>query len=379
MQAYALQRVIQENIAPCEQISYRLSGTPLKKKIENAMTYGSFWDNIQKIFREQILGKLCNALLRKTYQKKTAERIEAFERFEQVIPHSKRIYDYENIRESIEDYDTYIVGSDQIWTGGVDLGTYLLTFAENDKKKIAYAASSNGILYRRWQKKMLRESLPGFDAISVRENSLKRQLIEIADCAVENVFDPVFLLSEEEWKQVIKKPKITEEYILCYFLGTDVRQRQTAEEISRRMGYRMLVFPYITGERFRMCDWNYGDIRDYTSGPAEFLGLLYNAQAVITDSFHAAAFSIIFQKRFCVFPRYQNARKSLSNSRLVDLLSEFGIKDRIAEKRERALEILMQPIDYTRIKTILEMRKGESLHWLKDAVFQNIMKEDMNQ
>ena len=33
-------------------------------------------------------------------------------------------------------------------------------------------------------------------------------------------------------------------------------------------------------------------------GPREFLGLIKNAEYVITDSFHAIAFSIIFNKVF---------------------------------------------------------------------------------
>ena len=41
----------------------------------------------------------------------------------------------------------------------------------------------------------------------------------------------------------------------------------------------------------------------YSIGPNEFLWLIKNAEMVITDSFHATVFSIIFQKDFTVVQR----------------------------------------------------------------------------
>lgn len=59
-------------------------------------------------------------------------------------------------------------------------------------------------------------------------------------------------------------------------------------------------------------------------GPLEFLDLVKNAEFIISNSFHATAFSIIFHKEFCVVKRKENI-----NTRMIDLLKEVGLEDRM--------------------------------------------------
>ena len=55
----------------------------------------------------------------------------------------------------------------------------------------------------------------------------------------------------------------------------------------------------------------------------EFVNLILNAEAVVSNSFHATAFAIIFHKEFFVIER-----KERINTRVNDLLKVFGVEDR---------------------------------------------------
>ena len=60
-------------------------------------------------------------------------------------------------------------------------------------------------------------------------------------------------------------------------------------------------------------------------GPREFLGLIKNAEVVITTSFHAMAFSLIFNKKFY----YELCKDgSNNNSRLENLANICDVTDR---------------------------------------------------
>lgn len=364
LQSYALQKAISDFGCDCEQISYQLSATPVKIKLENAIHYGGIRNilNIKKFFE-----KFLHKLFANKIQKEMCSRIEAFELFEKEIPHSKEVYNYKTIRKSLVDYDTYVVGSDQIWNAGIDLETFLLKFAGEKKGKIAYAASSGGITYKGFQKKLMKGELCKFDALSVRENSLKKQIISLTEKPVENVIDPVFLLSYDEWKKVLKPSKIKEPYIFCYFLGTNRKQRKIVEEIAKKKGYQLVVFPYIVGNVLRFCDMKYGTIRDFVSGPAEFLGLLEGAEYVITDSFHALSFSVIFQKNFCVFPRYEGNRESKSNSRMKDFLHIIEEEKRFVYTKEETEQIWNNEEDYKANEKLEEWIEISKI-WLQEAL-----------
>lgn len=64
------------------------------------------------------------------------------------------------------------------------------------------------------------------------------------------------------------------------------------------------------------------------AGPLEFLSLIRHSAAVVCSSFHASAFSIIFQRPFYVFP----LKNSKNSSRMEDLLSLIHHNERFMPK-----------------------------------------------
>ena len=87
------------------------------------------------------------------------------------------------------------------------------------------------------------------------------------------------------------------------------------------------------------------------AGPLEFLGLVRGAEYVISNSFHATAFAIIFEKPFTVFKR-----KEKINTRLQDILFLLNLCE------------INDSIDYGDIKLILEKRISESKKYLGEVL-----------
>ena len=100
------------------------------------------------------------------------------------------------------------------------------------------------------------------------------------------------------------------------------------------------------------------EIYAFGATPNEFLTLIDNATYVVTNSFHATVFSIIFEKKFCTFPTRN------SSSRMRDLLGYIGLENRIWSN---SFEI-NETIDYENVKNKLNNFSQNSKKYLKEAL-----------
>ena len=87
-----------------------------------------------------------------------------------------------------------------------------------------------------------------------------------------------------------------------------------------------------------------------------------DAKLVVTDSFHACVFSIIFNKPFIVIG---NEGRGLA--RFETLLSTFNLSDRFVTNANQ-LSSKSIVLDYTEVNEILEKERKESLSFLKSAL-----------
>lgn len=55
---------------------------------------------------------------------------------------------------------------------------------------------------------------------------------------------------------------------------------------------------------------------------------------VITDSFHACVFSMIFETPFVVFERNKAGEKGNMNSRIYDFLEEYHLEGQLVTEKE---------------------------------------------
>ena len=93
------------------------------------------------------------------------------------------------------------------------------------------------------------------------------------------------------------------------------------------------------------------------------MALVKNAEYVIATSFHATAFSIIFNKKFWVVPH------KTTGSRVTDLLKKLDISNRAVNSLEEFEKLNFdEDIDYENVNKILEKEREKSINWLIDAI-----------
>ncbi len=226
-------------------------------------------------------------------------------------------------------YSCYIAGSDQIWNPDITIGlrrAYFGAFENKRKEKvIAYAASLGGAAlspaYDREFAKLLRH----VDVVSLREAEAVPYVKKLCGKPVEAVLDPVFLLEQESWAHIETLPGRSG-YILLYLTE---RNDELVSYVKRLSAEKELQVVELAGD-IGIADRSFETA--YTAGPSEFLGLIHKADYVITNSFHVTAFSIIFQKRFIVFPHTNRG------ARLRDILRVCGLADRLC-KEGQAIDI----------------------------------------
>jgi len=102
----------------------------------------------------------------------------------------------------------------------------------------------------------------------------------------------------------------------------------------------------------------HGDIYIRNAGPKEFLGLIKNAQIVLTTSFHGTAFSIIFERRFYSFP-------VAMKSRITNILALLGLSDRQVSNIE---DVSLEGINYEKVNVALSKEVSKSLDYLKRII-----------
>lgn len=193
-------------------------------------------------------------------------------------------------------FDIYLTGSDQVWCPAREFANdpYLLTFAPAVANKYAYAPSISVNNIPIEYKDLFKRALIEYDSISVRENEAAQLLSdEFEYNNVQVVLDPTFLLDEKYWGKISQKPKY-EDYILFYPIGINSKLQEYAVKVSKRLGKKLLYLRPVTNSTLKSS--NYISVND--AGPEEMLGLIKNASAVLTDSYHGVIFSILFRVPF---------------------------------------------------------------------------------
>lgn len=230
-----------------------------------------------------------------------SRRKQEFDRFtREFLPLTPRQYfSNEELTGNPPVADLYIAGSDQIWNSYYQNGkdpAFYLQFAPVQTIKASYAASfSTDTIKPEWKDKVT-EWIQNMDYISVRESSALALLYSIGIHDAALVLDPVFLLSAEMWKQIEKPLDLSDSYILIYDFDNNPLICRLAHEIADRHGWKV----------YSVLQSKVSDRSFHEEGPLAFLWLIDHAEFVISNSFHATAFSIIFHKQFLVADRMEN-------------------------------------------------------------------------
>lgn len=282
------------------------------------------------------------------------KRWEKFNKFiQELIGYDKKMYTTEEQLEEL-DIDYWICGSDQIWnteiTRGFNKG-FFLDF-KTEGKKISYAVSMGIKELPKEQEKQFKDSINKLDNISVREETLQEYAKKFTNKKIEKVLDPTLLLEANDYDNLLLE-NVYGDYVLIYALGPDERLTQIARKIADDKNVNIIELNDKKIENY-FCE----QISD--AGPSEFLTLIKNAKAIITNSFHGTIFSIIFQKEFYTITRLNR------NSRMENILKIVDMNDRLIDKVEE-LEFVKEQ-DYKKAFEKLHKEKEKSIIFLNEAL-----------
>lgn len=227
-----------------------------------------------------------------------------------------------------KDFDAIVVGSDQIWRPIYykQIEHAYLDFAEEWKniKRIAYAPSfgTDQWEYTEKQTAICSKLLKLFDAVSVREESGMALCQENFGIKPSIVLDPTLLLSPSDYDNLIESSGVASPNgkLLNYVLDKSDSVTAIIAHISREKNMKAFSvngIPLVPG----------GDAEDSIMPSIEsWLCGFRDAEFVVTDSFHACVFSLIFNKPFCVV-----GNKARGMARFNSLLKMFGQEFRMTE------------------------------------------------
>lgn len=282
---------------------------------------------------------------------------------------SERYMTRQELNACKEKYDSFIVGSDQVWNNQ-ELNhfddSYYLAFA-GDKNKIAYAASF-GKTYSMLKDEDLefyKKQIPNVDFISVREKSGSDIIKKTTGRNSKWVCDPVYLLTREEWDKYLTNPEV-KGYILVYLVGGginfDINKKIVAIANKIAKEQNLEVITVCIGLSAPM----YGSVKIPTV--QEWIGLIKNADLVLSNSFHGTAFSTIFKRKFYTFVR--GGADNRMNARIYDLLVYLGLEERvIGFDEEKDTKIMYkETISFETAAKKIEAFRQQSLDFLKNSL-----------
>ena len=219
---------------------------------------------------------------------------------------------HDELKALNDDFDCFITGSDQVWNigRGANMDFYL-TFADENKKRVSYAASFGVSAIPCEHQQDVTKGLSNIQMISVREESGRKIVSELDGRVAEVVLDPVFLLSKEQWLQVSRKQtKVRKPYIFVYPTQVTQTLKKLVRKLKKETGLIAVSPFYVPGCK---------TVKDI--GPREFIDYIAGAEYVVATSFHATAFSLIFEKKLFVVTHSQ------TGSRTTDLLKAMKMEE----------------------------------------------------
>ncbi len=187
-----------------------------------------------------------------------------------------------------QNLDIYIVGSDQVWgvycTGNIKDEVYFGEFSHNPHSKIyGYAISSSISSIQGIGEEELKNYVNNFTVLSFREKAIRDEVEKITGIKGRVDLDPALLLPTEKWKTLVRKPPVKEKYILTYFFHDGCDSPEFVANINA----------FASKQNIRIIN-----VSDIAKSPIDFLSAVAHAHIVVSTSFHAIAFSIIFRKQF---------------------------------------------------------------------------------
>lgn len=356
LQAYALQKVLQ-------QMGH--DATVIDKSRFIKLPLFSF-SRYYLYFKRLILKIISDRSLPVRWDKKRNEdmAIMSTNTYPFILKHIKRIEandNYSNIKQ--DDFDAFAVGSDQVWRpmyfGQTIIPCAYLSFAKGWKvKRISYAASfgTEDWEYTEEQTSECKELIKLFDAVSVRESSAIELCEKHFDTSAMHVLDPTMLLDASDYIKLFEEANTPQSpgSLMCYILDENKEKQEVISCIEQTLHLKS----FSVNSKYEVAD---APLKERIQPPVEdWLRGFNDAEFVITDSFHACVFSILFEKPFIIY-----GNKNRGMARFHSLLSIFGLENRLITNSEDALRVINEPINWEAVNAKKKEWQEKSYNFLK--------------
>lgn len=352
LQAYALKEYLTKNGYDANIINYRL------KEIENAYKLDKYKKSNNKIVNKY--RKLSKKIYLHTIGKPLLKRRDKFEEFINTKMNVTATYKtLKELQKANLDFDVLICGSDQIWNRKHTKGlkpAFFLEFGKPEAKRISYAASIGAQNIIQEDEMVFQRYLKNLDEISVREKRAIELIQHLTPRKIEEVVDPSQLLEKKDYEKIQVNPKVKKEYILVHSIGQPEELIKVVKEVSKRLG--LPVMHNLKRGTFKK-EIGYSGY----SGPGEFLGNIANAKFVVTNSFHATSFSLIYSKPFITMPFKDRS------SRMTNLLHSLKMDKHFVENVEMLQDMkIYEEIDYEKIHSMIRDNRKKSEKFIINAI-----------
>ena len=252
--------------------------------------------------------------------------------------------------ESIPNYDVYIVGSDQMWSidcvgNKIDPVYFGLFNRPKHSRLIGFSISSN-IYSINTLGKRLESYIQNFDKISLREQIIANAVIRNISIDVQVTLDPTLCADVDLWDKIINQDWKTKKYVVLYHV---------------MFRFAPIVHDMLLKQTKRIAELHGWDVIDLSVGNysvSDFVSAIKYAQCVITSSFHATVFSIIFSR-----PLFSVRLHDGNDERYVNLLKSLHMEQALVD-----LDFAQNaPVvyDYNNIHEFMLQLRKSSLDYLK--------------
>ena len=270
--------------------------------------------------------------------------------------------------------DTFIVGSDQLWAGWYhnkpENKFFFLDFVQKNKRKISYATSfgNEEALFPEWNRFAIGYLLSRFDAISVREKTGINICKNVFSVQANWVIDPVFLCGIDSYEEILSKSKIKEQepYIFAYILDPTPDKIEAIKLVSSKKNISYRIITDALGGNNKNIDYIYND-KNFILQPRieDWLSYIKQSSFVISDSFHAFCFSLIFKKNMIIF-----INKLRGSSRFASMAEVSCLQDRLIYNSNEIEErnLYNKNVDFESVSNKVEKFIFKSKEWLNKAL-----------
>jgi hypothetical protein len=328
LQAKATIELLNNLGAEAELIDYRpeyIESTLKVRKLPDACDF------------KTLVSIIANAMI---YGNQFAEKCIRFKEYIETIKTSNTVcHTINDVERIARNYDMIISGSDQLWNEritGNDM-TYFLPFKHPNKISYGSSFGVSHIKPERWAK--IVPYLHDMRYIGLREETAVKLINELKVpelfSKTTRVIDPTLMVDNSFWRNEmnssIELPK--QGYILTYYMIETPLLRAVTRKLQKQTG---LPLVNINPSKRQMILHEGQNL--IWAGPREFLRCYADAKYVVTNSFHGTAFAINFEVPMFVTPLPFSMAGEV-NSRLTDVLSLYGLKDRWIDSSEKVNQI----------------------------------------